>query len=80
MKLNTDYWGKGYPYLNFDDGNVLTIGRNADTIATRYPNHLKLNEEFDQSILIGTNFKNPHFFRSDSTTNDPKRLFTIPTK
>ena len=60
MKLNTDYWGEGYPYLNFEDGNVLTLGRYADTIASRYPNHLKLNEEFDQSILIGTNFKNPN--------------------
>lgn len=60
MKLNTEYWGEGYPYLNFDDGKVLTIGRYADTIANRYPNHLKLNEEFDQSILIGTNFKNPN--------------------
>lgn len=60
MKLNTEYWGEGYPYLNFDDGKVLTIGRYADTIASRYPNHLKLNEEFDQSILIGTNFKNPN--------------------
>lgn len=60
MKLNTNYWGEGYPYLNFDDGNVLTIGRYADTIGSRYPSHLKLNEEFDQSILIGTNFKNPN--------------------
>lgn len=60
MKLNTDYWGNGYPYLTFDDGKVLTIGQYADTIANRYPNHLKLNEEFDQSILIGTNFKNPN--------------------
>lgn len=60
MKLNTEYWGKGYPYLNFDDGKLLTIDKNVGTIATRYPNHLKLNEEFDQSILIGTNFKNPN--------------------
>lgn len=60
MKLNTDYWGEGYPFLSFDDGNVLTIGRYVDTIASRYPDHLKLNEEFDQSILIGTNFKNPN--------------------
>ena len=60
MKLNTDYWSEGYPYLTFDDGKVLIIGRYADTIASRYPNHLKLNEEFDQSILIGTNFKNPN--------------------
>lgn len=60
MKLNTDYWSEGYPYLNFDDGNVLTIGRYADKISSRYPDHLKLNEEFDQSILIGTNFKNPN--------------------
>ena len=60
MKLNTDYWGEGYAYLNFEDGNVLTLGRYADTIASRYPDHLKLNEEFDQSILIGTNFKNPN--------------------
>lgn len=60
MKLNTEYWGEGYPYLNFDDGNLLTIGKDANTIASRYPNHLKLNEEFDQSILIGTNFKNPN--------------------
>ena len=60
MKLNTDYWSEGYPYLKFNDGNVLTIGKYADTIASRYPNHLKLNEEFNQSILIGTNFKNPN--------------------
>lgn len=60
MKLNTDYWGTGYPYLTFDDGKLLTIDKNASTIASRYPDHLKLNEEFDQSILIGTNFKNPN--------------------
>ena len=60
MKLNTEYWSNGYPYLHFDDGDVLTIGQYADTIGARYPDHLKLNEEFDQSILIGTNFKNPN--------------------
>lgn len=60
MKLNTEYWGEGYPYLTFDDGKVLTLGQYADTIVSRYPDHLKLNEEFDQSILIGTNFKNPN--------------------
>lgn len=60
MKLNTDYWSEGYPYLEFDDGNLLTIGRYADNMGSRYPDHLKLNEEFDQSILIGTNFKNPN--------------------
>ena len=60
MKLNTEYWGEGYPYLTFDDGEVLTLGRNVDTMTSLYPNHLKLNEEFDQSILIGTNFKNPN--------------------
>lgn len=60
MKLNTEYWGEGYPYLNFDDGKLLTINKNAGTIAERYPTHLKLNEQFDQSILIGTNFKNPN--------------------
>lgn len=60
MKLNTDYWGNGYPYATFDDGKLLTIGSDAETIGARYPDHLKLNEEFDQSILIGTNFKNPN--------------------
>lgn len=60
MKLNTEYWGNGYPYLHFDDGDILTIGPYADKIDTRHPDHLKLNEEFDQSILIGTNFKNPN--------------------
>lgn len=82
MKLNTDYWGNGYPYLKFDDGNVLTIGRYADTIASRYPNHLKLNEEFDQSILIGTNFKNPNsvllFINNLNSTKWVETGFTEP--
>lgn len=60
MKLNTEYWGAGYAYETFDDGKLLTIDKHVSTIGSRYPDHLKLNEEFDQSILIGTNFKNPN--------------------
>lgn len=82
MKLNTDYWSEGYPYLSFDDGNVLTIGQYGDIISSRYPDHLKLNEEFDQSILIGTNFKNPNsvllFINNLNSTKWVETGFTEP--
>ena len=58
MKLNTEYWGTGKPIENrhFDDGDYIGINETMPVMTAKTP----LNQEIDQSILIGTRFKNPN--------------------
>lgn len=62
MELNTKVWGSGVniDYQAFEDGAFLGIDVSMSPISTLVNRTINLNEQFDQSILIGTNLKNPN--------------------
>ena len=62
MKLNTSVWGNGtaIDYQYFVDGEFLGIDVSMSPISSLVNSTINLNEQFDQSILIGTNLQNPN--------------------
>ena len=63
MELNTKVWGNGVniDYQAFsEDGAFLGIDVSMSPISELVNKTINLNEQFDQSILIGTNLKNPN--------------------
>lgn len=62
MELNTSVWGNGVAIDGryFSDGTFLGIDEYMSEIRTLVNKTINLNEQFDQSILIGTNLQNPN--------------------